>query len=442
MIQERDYQQKAADIGVAALKKAKGHEIIVAPTGSGKSIIIAGICHRLDAPTLVLQPNKEILEQNYKKLLQYGITDVGMYSASLRKAEVAKYTYATIGSIFRHPELFGDFRYVLVDECHVVDTKSFDRKQKGMYAQLFEALGNPSVLGLTASPYRMINRTYRDPETHQTYYTGQIQVLNRIHPFFFKKFAFNILNQTLFDKGYLAPLEYQVSQDSEFDLSRILLNAGGTDFDARSLEAYMGQSRRVAMVVNIIADNLPRIKRNLVFASSLGQATLIRDALRAMGQVAEVVSSYDTLALRNQKIQAFEQGLTTHLINVGVLTTGYDLPSLDTVTLGRPTFSLGLHYQMIGRVVRPDPQNPQKRGLVLDATQNTLRLGRIETIRIAREKGGFKNVVETEVGILSGVPLFKFLVKNERLTQAMEGTGSRHPADPLPPGNAPGGDLW
>jgi DNA repair protein RadD len=74
---------------------------------------------------LILQPSKEILEQNYNKLKSYGIDDISIYSASLKSKEIAKYTYATIGSIYKKPELFSSFEYVIIDECHGVNpTKS------------------------------------------------------------------------------------------------------------------------------------------------------------------------------------------------------------------------------------------------------------------------------------------------------------------------------
>ena len=82
--QLRDYQQKASDAAVSFFndKAKKTNAIMVLPTGSGKSLIIADIAARLDGHTLVFQPSKEILEQNFKKLCSYGILDCSIYSAS------------------------------------------------------------------------------------------------------------------------------------------------------------------------------------------------------------------------------------------------------------------------------------------------------------------------------------------------------------------------
>lgn len=77
MYKLRDYQQKASDAAVSFFnnKAKKTNAIMVLPTGSGKSLIIADIAARLDGHTLVFQPSKEILEQNFKKLCSYGILD-------------------------------------------------------------------------------------------------------------------------------------------------------------------------------------------------------------------------------------------------------------------------------------------------------------------------------------------------------------------------------
>ena len=77
----RDYQQKASDAAVSFFnnKAKKTNAIMVLPTGSGKSLIIADIAARLDGHTLVFQPSKEILEQNFKKLCSYSFMNTILY---------------------------------------------------------------------------------------------------------------------------------------------------------------------------------------------------------------------------------------------------------------------------------------------------------------------------------------------------------------------------
>lgn len=170
----RDYQQEAADIAVANLKKYGKPFVIQAATGAGKSLIIADICHQIDEPILILQPSKEILEQNYNKLVSYGVTDVSMYSASMNSKEIAKFTYATIGSIYKKPDLFKHFKYVIIDECHGVNPSKIET----MYKKFFKAMGNPAICGLTATPYRIQQKFVT--ENGQLYYTAALKLINRI----------------------------------------------------------------------------------------------------------------------------------------------------------------------------------------------------------------------------------------------------------------------
>jgi hypothetical protein len=105
------------------------------PTGSGKSLIIASIAEQIDAPLIVFQPTKEILEQNYNKMMDYGIMGVTIYSASMRQKQIGNITLATIGSVYKKPEDFKSFKYVIVDECFpkgtMVDNRPIESLKKG-----------------------------------------------------------------------------------------------------------------------------------------------------------------------------------------------------------------------------------------------------------------------------------------------------------------------
>ena len=100
MYQLRDYQKESVNAAVRFFENGyRRNGIIVLPTGAGKSLVIANIAYRLDAPVLVFQPSKEILEQNYAKLCAYGEMNAGIFSASFNRREVRKITFATIGSV-------------------------------------------------------------------------------------------------------------------------------------------------------------------------------------------------------------------------------------------------------------------------------------------------------------------------------------------------------
>lgn len=407
----RKYQEDAVREGVHHFDNYQKPFVLILPTGSGKSLVIADICHKLNEPVLILQPSKEILAQNYAKLLSYGVQDIGIYSASFDSKEVEKYTYATIGSIYKKPELFKHFKYVIIDEAHLVNPKN----KRGMYNKFFEAIGCTNICGLTATPYRLVQRFFH--EGSDLFYTAQLVTINRIPPFFFKKFAYNVSIKELQAQGYLAQIEYKYFSD--FDVHDVKINTTGGDYDSESIERFWSDSR-LKKLAQIIGEVDKEANHNLIFCSSIRQATRCTEMLREMGHMAAFITSEHSPSERDSLIERFRNGQIKHMCNVGVLTTGFDFPELDTITLARPTISLALLYQMIGRGMRPHPTKKVCR--VIDITENTKKLGRIETIEVGKEKGGFRSVVNTEVGEVTQKPLFRFKVKNEDRKAALQTT--------------------
>ena len=114
----------ASDAAVSAFtSERKGNGLLILPTGAGKSLVIADIAHRLNGPLLILQPQKEILEQNFEKLQSYGCWDCSIYSASVGVKDINRITFATIGSVMNHMDDFAHFENVIIDECHKVNSK-------------------------------------------------------------------------------------------------------------------------------------------------------------------------------------------------------------------------------------------------------------------------------------------------------------------------------
>lgn len=405
----RDYQQEAADIAVKTLRTSSNPFIILAATGAGKSIIIADICHQLDEPVLILQPNKEILEQNYAKLRSYGVEDVSIYSASVGQKEISKFTYATIGSIKSKPEQFKHFKYVILDECHMLNPKN----EKGMLTKFLKDIGCTKVCGLTATPYRLTQKYFE--ENGQLYYTSKLSMINRIHPFFFKDIKYKVETQDLIDRGYLVPILYRA--DRQVDLMELEVNSTGADFTEESLERFwMGRGgERIKKMARVIQRIDEKCQRNLVFCSSLLQARTVRTMLEEMGIRSEIVDGKTPAKERTRLVEAFKAGEFKHMINVGVFTTGFDVPQLDCIILARPTMSLALYYQMVGRGVRLDPERPDKKLRVYDLAGVVEKLGRVETIRVVKEDPPqqWLDMVVSEAGVMSNVPLFKFRVKNK-----------------------------
>ena len=159
-----------------------------------------------------------------------------------KSKEIAKYTYATIGSIYKKPELFQHFQYVIIDECHGLNP----RNQMGMLTSFLKAINCTKVCGLTATPYRMVQKYVT--EGNSVYYTATLKMVNRIRPFFFKRVAYKIETADLIRDGYLSPIQYFCET---VDTSRLRPNSTGADFTEESLETFWNEKRlrRIAQAV-------------------------------------------------------------------------------------------------------------------------------------------------------------------------------------------------
>ena len=360
MYRLRPYQQQAADVAVRYFKDrtATANGIMVLPTGSGKSLVIADIAARLGAPVLVFQPSKEILEQNYAKLC-------AVYPASCNSKAISRITFATIGSVKNHVEEFSHFRYVIVDECHMVNPK------EGMYRDFFKAI-RCKIIGLTATPYRL----------YSTRNGAVLRFITNTSPRVFSRLLFFVQIGYLFGQGYLAKLNYY--RIPLIDLNRLRRNSTGADYTDDSVQR---EYRRVSFndgVLNIVRRLLRVNSRGiLLFSRLVEEAQYISDSLPGM---AAIVSQNTPKKERERILADFKAGRIKVVTNVGVLTTGFDYPELDTVVLARPTLSLALYYQMVGRAIRPHPSKAE--GWIVDLCGNFNRFGRVEDLQLASYKPG------------------------------------------------------
>lgn len=300
----RDYQREASDAAVNFFngKLGNGNAIMVLPTGSGKSLCIADIASRIDGKLLVFQPSKEILEQNYDKYRSYGFYDCAIYSASLNKKNKARVTFATIGSVMSHPELFDEYEHIVVDEAHLVNSKG------GRYKEFFE-MGDRHILGLTATPYRL-----------QSYEMGCIlKFLTRTRPRIFSKMIYQVPIQKLMADGYLAKLRYFDMQ--LIDVSNVRKNSTGQDYDEESLrKAYKAQdmNRKPVEVVNRLRTPKDGSKRRgiLVFTRFIEESEWL---VGQLGNCAAIVTGETPKKERERILKDFKRGRLEVVANVNCL---------------------------------------------------------------------------------------------------------------------------
>ena len=379
----RPYQQEASDAAVKFFSDkttAKHNGLLILPTGAGKSLVIADIASKIDEPLIVLQPSKEILEQNHAKLMSYGVWDCSIYSASLNRKEISRITFATIGSVMGHLDDFNVFHKILIDECHLVNPR------EGQYKEFIEAVEGRQVIGLTATPYRL-GQTI-DPKTINSKwkkYGSILKFLTRTRPRIFDQVLYHCQVKTLLEAGYLAKLRY--FDMMRIDLDKVKVNTTGADYDDKSL---FKEFERVGMYEYTL-DIVKRVMRPkdgsvrhgiLVFVRFVEDAERLAEDLMGF---CEVVSGTTPKKEREAILERFKSGETEVVANVGVLTTGFDHPALDTIILARPTMSLALYYQMVGRAIRP---YPDKDGWVVDLCGSVTKFGKVEDLLIDPGENG------------------------------------------------------
>lgn len=362
----RDYQQKASDAAVSFFnnKAKKTNAIMVLPTGAGKSIVIADIAHRLNDYVLIFCPSREIVEQNFKKLCSYGILDCSIYSASFNSKEISRITFATIGSVKSHPELFAHFKNIIVDECHLVNPI------EGMYKDFFDAV-KCKVLGLTATPYRLSSS--RD-------FGSMLKFITRTKPHVFSEVIYHVQVSTLLDMGYLSKVNYYPMNPTGWNELNLKINTTGADYTDKSVQKEYERIDFYSYIVHIVQRLMnPKAggkrKGILVFTRFLKEAERLTMSIPGC-----VIVSGDTPKKERERIlEMFKVGEIPVVANVGVLTTGFDYPELDTVVMARPTMSLAMYYQIVGRCIRP---YKGKTAWFVDLCGNINRFGEVSDLHL------------------------------------------------------------
>lgn len=366
MLDLRPYQRAAIDGLYDYWASKKGdNPLIVAPTGSGKSLIIAHLVKdAMSFPgtrVLMLTHVKELLEQNATELLNlYREADVGFYSASLKKKVLHRaVTFAGIQSIHKRAfDMIPPPDLVIVDECHLIPRSDSTRYNKFL-SDL--KLANPAVkiVGLTATPYRLDSGWLHKGE-------GAI----------FDGIAYDIPVADLMEQGFLAPVVSKAGA-RKIDLSEVG-HRGGEFIESELAKAASDPELVRETVAEIVQYGADR-KAWLIFACGVIHANMIRDEFQTHGIEAHVVTGADNMTERAEKIDRFRRGDYKCLINVNVLTTGFNVPHVDLVALVRATESAGLYVQIVGRGTRIAPGKIDC--LVLDYGDNVMRHGFIDKVK-------------------------------------------------------------
>lgn len=358
----RPYQQDAVTATLSHFRGSDDAAVIVLPTGAGKSLVIAELARLANHRILVITHVKELVEQNHQKYESYGVT-ASVYSAGLnRKENLHQVVFGSVQSVAQNLVQFdGAFSLIIVDECHRVSLDS-----ESQYQILIDHLkqSNPrlKVLGLTATPYRLDSGWI-----YQQHLPDQRQCTTEPTPFVCCIYELPL--SYMIKNGYLTKPRMIDAPIAHYDFESLRNQHPHRDSykEADLNRIIKGSKRATARIIDQIIAQAESRMGVMIFAAT---------TLHAKEIMGYLPTAHSALILGNMRrnardgvIRAFKEKQIKFLVNVSVLTTGFDAPHVDLIAILRPTDSVGLYQQMVGRGLRLSDHKEDC--LVMDYAGNT-----------------------------------------------------------------------
>lgn len=386
---EENIQKKAED---------KLRPLVQLPTGTGKTYVLIQLAFDFyqrmfdrdfnNRRVLILSHRNIINDQIVEKFIaeKKGIS-IKKLNSKKRKTEFELkeiFTVATIQTAVNHANK--EYGLIIVDEAHHVPSEQ--------YQSLFNRIksNKTELLGFSATPDRLDRK--------------------RLFPTFTNLISSKQIIDFI-NEGYLSKYEHYVSATYKLTSNEYvaLLNKKEDDFDLNKYEERLSNSRFIADVVNN-HQKYCKHKRTLIYAINKKHGNEILTSLKENGvERVELIHSSFNKSHNDVAIDKFKNNQIDTLINIEMFTEGFDLCSLDCVILARPTLSLTLYLQMMGRALRVDTTKPDKRAIILDIVNNAQFHGYLSEYRSWGLFGNTSEVKEVELkqwdDAKSGTPRIK-----------------------------------
>ncbi|MFD1674847.1 DEAD/DEAH box helicase [Alicyclobacillus fodiniaquatilis] len=343
-LQLRPYQQEAINSFFRDLPNQR-RQLIVLPTGGGKTIVFGTLAKRFNQlfgsqkPILIMAHRDELLQQAEEKLrLVWPDVKVGRVHGRRNETDtdviIASTQTLVAGRYIPQPSL------VIYDECH-------HGRAEGAFGVL-DQLGifqpdGPVLLGVTATPARSDKNELGDLFENLTYEKTILQLIM---------------------DGYLTDVRGIRVKVPMLDLKQIRTTAGG-DYNSKDLALILNHQDALNAVVDSVKTYAPN-RKSIIFAVDVAHAKALAKQFNNAGIKAAEVNGDMKSAERKIIIDDFLANKIQVLVNVSILTEGFDSPDISCVVIARPTRSQGLYAQMVGRALRLHPGKMD--ALVLDLT--------------------------------------------------------------------------
>jgi DNA repair protein RadD len=350
MFELRDYQQRDADRIRAGFAGGERRVLYQAPTGSGKTVLFAHIVAGARARNnrvVILGHRDEIVRQVSDALAALGIGH-GVIAAGYPETPELTVQVASVATLVRRLDrLHSTIKLLVVDEAH--------HAVAGMWQEILAALPDARVLGVTATPERLDGKGLSDV-------FGSLIIGPAIHE--------------LIEAGHLARFTtYAPANDP--DLRGVHTRMG--DFASNELAAAMSKE----IIIGGAVDDYTRLCAGaaaIVFCVDIAHSRLVAARFATAGYRAAHVDGDTDKDERRALIRALGSSELQVLCNCGLISEGLDVPGVSAAMLLRPTKSLALYLQQVGRALRPAPG--KERAKILDHAGNTYRFGPADTPRV------------------------------------------------------------
>lgn len=352
----RDYQTRDLDNLRAAYRRGKRAPILVAPTGSGKTVTASLMIHgavQRGLRVAFLAHRRELIAQTSRKLDEIGVDHGVLMGGHWRRRPALPVQVCSVATLLnRHVE---PFDLIFIDECH--------RSVANSYQLILKRFPKAKVVGLTATPIRTDGRGL-----------GEL----------FDEIVMSLTPADLTEQGFLVPC--RVYAPSAPDLTGVHSKLG--DYDQKELATATDKPKLIGDIVDHYG-RLARGRKSVAFATSISHSKHIVDSFRGAGVKADHLDGTTPARERDAIMQRFAEGDVAIVSNVGVWTEGVDVPVMSCAILARPTQSLSLYLQMVGRILRPAPGKTD--AIVLDHAGATLQHGFVTDPREWSLDGARKN---------------------------------------------------
>jgi DNA repair protein RadD len=337
----RPYQADCVERVRAAYRAGRRRVLLQSPTGSGKTVVFTFILQQMQhrgSRAAILLHRRELVDQVDRFL---GSLDLehGIVAAGYPPAAAAPVLVCSVPSLAHRIERLAPADLVVVDEAH--------HSPAGTWRKIFDAWPGARVLGVSATPERLDGQGLDD---------------------LYDELVIGPSVRELEEQGWLAPAVVYAAPPP--DLSRVRTVAG--DYSAADLDHVMGEAGLIGNAVEHWqrhAAGLPTI----VFCVSIAHSQAVCARFREAGTRARHVDGETPDEERRTAIAGLAGGTVQVLTNCGLISEGVDVPALGALVLLRPTASLTLHLQMLGRAGRPYPGKTHS--IILDHAGNTASLG-------------------------------------------------------------------